>query len=85
MAGVKLHPEELLASFDVSSLFKRVPVDEAVDVIYRRLQDNTTLSQSTFLQPQNIPDLLQLCLQSTCMYFCFNDSYSTSKKRVLNG
>ena len=29
--------EEVLVSFDVTSLFSNVPIDEAVDVIYRKL------------------------------------------------
>ena len=29
--------EEVLVSFDVTSLFTNVPIDEAVDVIHRKL------------------------------------------------
>ena len=69
MAGMKLNPDELLVSFDVSSLSTNVPIQEAVDVIHKRLQDDETLSERTALQPSSIVGLLELCLHFTYFYF----------------
>ena len=83
MAGVKLSPDELLVSFDVSSLFTNVPIQEAVDVICKRLQDDETLNERTALQPNSIAGLLQLCLQST--YFCFNGKVYEQREGAAMG
>ena len=69
MAEERLNRNELLVSFDVSSLFTNVPIREAVHVICNRLQDDNTLHERTALQPNSIAALLELRLPST--YFCF--------------
>ena len=65
IAKERLSSDELLVSFDVSSLFTNVPIQEAVDVICRQLQDNEHLCERTALQPNSIPVLMSLCLRST--------------------
>ena len=40
---LNLGPDETLVSFDVSSLFTNVPVDEAVEVIHDMLVKDETL------------------------------------------
>ena len=69
MVGVKLNPDELLVSTDVSSLFTNVSIQEAVNVIHKRLQQDETLSERTVSQPSSIAGLLKLCLHSTYFYF----------------
>ena len=62
-----------MASFDVVSLFTRVPVDEALLVISQRLQQDDTLKDRTSIP---IPDLcaqVELCLKST--YFRIGESF----------
>ena len=51
MAEERLSSDKLLVSFDVSSLFTNVSIQEAVDVICRRLQDDECLCERTALQP----------------------------------
>ena len=63
---LKIGDNEFLVSFDVVSLFTNVPVEEACTIAKERLCSDSTLSKRTFLSPENIYDLLKLCLTTTC-------------------
>ena len=69
MADLRIEVHEVLVSFDVSSLFTNVPVDEAVHVICDRLWKDEALADRTTLSPDRIADLLEMCLKST--YFSY--------------
>jgi hypothetical protein len=74
----KIHDTELnendkLVSFDVVSLFTRVPVTEAIEVISRRLLEDETLDERTVLPPGDICSLTNMCIKST--YFQFGESF----------
>ena len=62
----KLDEDEILVSFDVVSLFTNLPVDEACNIAKERLLSDNTLHLRTTLSPENIYDLLKLCLTTTC-------------------
>ena len=62
--------DEIMVSFDVSSLFIHVPIDEAVSVIRDKLQNDESLDERTCLSPECITELLEVCLRST--YFRYN-------------
>jgi len=40
ICGVKINPGEILVSYDVSSLFKNVPIDETIDILARKAFEN---------------------------------------------
>ena len=65
----RLRPEEgsILVSFDVTSLFTKVPIAEALEVIGRKLeeQEQETEDRRTTLSVDSIKQLLHLCLTST--------------------
>ena len=65
--------EELLVSFDVTSLFTNVPIDEEVDVVHRKLAAEDDLVVRTPLSAERIAELLQLCLKST--YFSYTGEF----------
>ena len=64
--NLKVGPNEELRSYDVSALFTSVPVDKAMDIISRKLEDES-LSNRTPLSPNDIIILLEKCLN--CTYF----------------
>ena len=66
MEQIKLGENDILVSFDIVSLFTNVSVKEACIIAKEKLLLNSTLPQRTSLSPENIYDLLKLCLNTTC-------------------
>ena len=54
MAGLRIEVDKVLVSFDVSSLFTNVFVNEAVQVIRDRLQQDEALADRTTLSPNRV-------------------------------
>ena len=73
MQSLKVGPEEELRSYDVSALFTSVPVDKALEIITKRLQDDITLLKRTPLSPDDVIAVLDKCLKET--YFLFKGEY----------
>ena len=71
--GVCLDRNDVMVSYDVSSLFTNVPIQEAIDAIRDMLQKDETLDERTVLSPDKIAELLETCLRST--YFSYNGDY----------
>ena len=83
MGSVHVESDEILVSFDVSSLFTNVPVGEAVSIIRERLKEDGTLGDRTTLLPERIADLLEMCLRST--YFSFGGNFYEQKEGAAMG
>ena len=62
-----------MISFDVVSLFTKVPVNEAINIVAGHLSEDPTLEERTIMSSQTICRLTSLCLRST--YFQFKDSF----------
>ena len=60
-----------MVSFDVESLFTKVPIQEALQVIEKKLHDDTSLEDRTMMSLSTICHLTKLCMEST--YFMFED------------
>ena len=65
----KLRDTEVLVSFDVVSLFTRVPTTRAIQVTRERLLGDLSLSDRTSLTVEDICSLLKLCLEATYLSF----------------
>ena len=73
ISSQKLEDGEVLVSFDVVSLFTKVPTDLAVTVARERLLNDSTLLDRTTLSVENIVTLLRFCLSAT--FLTFRGSY----------
>jgi hypothetical protein len=62
---INLQEQDTLASFDVVSLFTSVPVDETLQIIRRRLENDNTLSERSVLKVEAIMELSDVCLRNT--------------------
>ena len=81
MNGVCLDSDDVMVSYDVSSLFTNVPIQEAIDAIRDMLQKDETLDERTVLSPDRIVELLETYLRST--YTSATMGTSMSRWRVL--
>ena len=68
VSSVELTSSEILLSFDVVALFTKIPVDLAIDVVRRRLEDDT-VSERTNLTIDSIITLLEFCLKATYLRY----------------
>ena len=60
MRDITVGDDELLVSFDVSSLFTNVPIGEAVQVIQAKLREDDSLAERTPLSPDRVAELLDM-------------------------
>ena len=65
-----MEPDEELQSYDMSALFTSVPVDNALEVIREKLEEDQNMSDRTPLAPDDIIRLLNLCLKCTRRVLC---------------
>ena len=83
MREVKLSDDEILISFDVKSLFTSVPVEEAINICERKLNEEEALHKHTSLSVETIVNLLRFCLKSTS--FQYNGKYYKQLEGVAMG
>ena len=74
---------ECLSSYDVSSLFTSVPVDQALNIIKDLLEKEYTLKDRTVMGVNDIILLLEFCLKNT--YFSFQDQLFEQVEGVAMG
>ena len=66
---MKLQEDQCMMSYDVKALFTSVPIQPAIDLIKKVLEDNGELQKRTNMSVQHIIRILEFCLRST--YFTF--------------
>ena len=81
--SIRLEEGSILVSFDVTSLFTKVPIAEALEVIGRRLEEQEAEERNTTLSVASIKRLLHLCLTST--YFMWNSRFYQQKEGAAMG
>ena len=67
--GTEIAGDEIMVSFDVISLLTAIPVQKACDYIKDKLEQDSTLSQRTHLEVDDIVSLLNFVLSNN--YFVF--------------
>ena len=65
-----LQEGEVLASFNMVSLFTNVPMDLALAVAQQWLQEDSALSDRTCLSVKEVMELIEFCLSTTFLGFC---------------
>ena len=62
-----------MVSFDVKTLFTSVPIQPAITIIKKLLEEDQSLQQRTTMSVNNIICLLEFCLKST--YFTYQGQH----------
>ena len=73
LKNVKVPQGHVMVSFDVVSLFTRVPKDLAVETAINRLKADPSFCDRTALSIDDIARLLHFCLDAT--EFCFDEKF----------
>ena len=73
LKGIQLGPDEVIISYDIKALFTSVPIQPALNIIEKLLEEDPGLQQRTFMTVKNTICLLEFCLRST--YFTFQNQY----------
>ena len=68
-----IEPDEIMVSFDVTSLYITILIDQTLLIIENLPQHDDKFADRTPLSPNQILDLLNILLQT--IYFKFNDQF----------
>ena len=77
MTGVLIEEGEYFNSHDVVSLFTNTPIDQTIEIIRKRLLEDKDLKNRTYLEADDIMELLELILTTT--YFLFRGTIYRQK------
>ena len=61
---LRIDPHDIQASFDVVALYPSIPIPKALECVRRRLLSDSTLSERTDWNPDDIMKLLEICLET---------------------
>ena len=64
LAMIQVDKDDIQASFDVIALYPSIPIDKKHEIVSERLQKDETLSERTEWKPNDIVNLLQICLET---------------------
>ena len=71
--GIQLKPDECIMSYDVKALFTSVPIQPAINIIKKHLEEDKELHLRTSMTVNHISCLLEFCLKNT--YFTFQGGF----------
>ena len=83
MTKLRVEEGESFVSYDVVSLFTKTPIKEACEIIRKRLENDKTLKKRTYLNVDDIMELLKFVLETT--YFRFEGEIYQQKFGVAMG
>ena len=78
-----IEEHEIMVSFDAEALYTNVPIEDALVIIKKRLENDKTLSDRTPLSPKNVLDLLEFLVCTT--FFIFNGTYYQQTGVAMGG
>lgn len=81
--GINVSTRDVMVSYDVSSLFTNIPVDELLDIVRSKLENDASLLERTNLPVSSIMELLRVCVNSS--YFQFNSKFYLQKSGLPMG
>ena len=81
MRNTKLEEGECITSSDVTALFTSVHVPSALEIIKKRLEQQTDLPDRSIMTADNIIELLGFCLNNS--YFLFEDQFYEQKGAAM--
>ena len=73
LKNIKLQPNECITSYDVKALFTSVPIEPAIEIIKKHLEDDKDVQQRTSMTVKHIICWLEFCLKNT--FFIFQGRY----------
>ncbi|XP_072030191.1 uncharacterized protein [Amphiura filiformis] len=73
VSDLNIAPDELIVSYNVTALLTSVPVDNAIEAIRVRLEEDTSWTTRTYLNAEQVLRLLKFCLNTT--YFVFRGQF----------
>ena len=71
--GIQLQPNQCMVLYDVKALFTSVPIQPAITIIKKLLEEDQSLQQRITMSVNNITCLLEFCLKST--YFTYQGKH----------
>ena len=83
LEDIKLKPDECMMSFDVKDLFTSIPIQPALDIIKKLLEEDKNLHLRTTMTVKHISCLLEFCHTNT--YFSFQDRLYEQKEGAAMG
>lgn len=70
---IDVDKDDKMISFDVVNLFTKVPVNETLELLFKKLSEDETLSERTNIPIQEICNLTEMCIKNT--YFQFEEQF----------
>jgi hypothetical protein len=64
LSKLSIDPVDIQVSFDVVALYPSIPIPKALECVRRRLLSDSTLSERTDWNPDDIMKLLEICLET---------------------
>ena len=83
MKEMKLEKGECITSYDVIALFTSIPIPYALEVMKKKLEQDTELQKRTIMPVDTILELLAFCLNNT--YFVFQNTFYEQTKGAAMG
>ena len=80
---MKLEKGKCITSYDVVALFTSIPIPSALEVMKKKLEQETELQKRTIMPVDTILELLAFCLNNT--YFVFQDTFYEQTKGAAMG